>query len=86
MQNSSTLNNAIRMVEYDMKDHLILFNNNTLDKECFSNAGLKLDSNQNCLIVRKKNDNKLKIDGAVNLAILYALYSRHKTEFEARAK
>ena len=78
-QNAQTLNNAIKLTESDFKHKLIFYNNHSVDKWCFGNAGLKVDNN-GCLIV--KTETKKRIDGAVCLAILYEMYRRYRTDFK----
>ena len=78
-QNAQTLNNAIKLTESDFKHKLIFYNNHSVDKWCFGNAGLKVDNN-GCLIV--KTETKKRIDGAVCLAILYEVYRRYRTDFK----
>lgn len=78
-QNAQTLNNAIKLTESDFKHKLIYYNNHTVDKWCFGNAGIKVDNN-GCLIV--KMETKKRIDGAVSLAILYEMYRRYRTDFK----
>lgn len=79
-QNAQTLNNAIKLVESDLKHKLIWYNNHAVDKWCLGNSGLKVDGN-GCLIVKKEAEKR--IDGAVTLAILYEVYRRFRTEFKA---
>lgn len=85
LQNSETLNNAIRLCERDLQHRLIQFNNNPVDTWCLSNAALKVDSQRRALIV-KQADNRKRIDGAVTLAILYETYRRYKSEISRLAK
>lgn len=79
-QNAQTLSNAIRLCEADFKSRLINYNDNAVDKWCFKNACLKLDSLRQCLIVKAKPSQR--IDGAVSLAILYEMYRRYRTDFK----
>lgn len=79
LQNAQTLNNAIKLTESDFKHKLIYYNNHSVDKWCFGNAGLKVDNN-GCLIV--KLEPKKRIDGAVCLAILYEMYRRYRTDYK----
>lgn len=85
LQNSETLNNAIRLCERDLQHRLILTNNNPVDTWCLSNAALKVDSQRRALIV-KQADNRKRIDGAVTLAIIYETYRRYKSEILRLAK
>ena len=79
-QNAQTLTNAIRLLEADLKSQIINYNENPIDKWCYKNACLKLDSLSQCLIVKSKPSRR--IDGAVCMAILYEVYRRFRTEFK----
>ena len=50
-----------------------------MDKWCLSNAGIKVDNKGQCLIVKMETGKR--IDGAVNLAIIYETYRRFRTDF-----
>lgn len=80
LQNAETLNNAILLVEADLKSKLINYNENPVDRWCFSNSCLKLNEKRQSLII--KNENSQKIDGAVTLVSLYEMYRRHRSEFK----
>lgn len=80
-QRPEILNQSIKMVEADLKSQLIIYNNNEIDKWCFSNAALQLDKQGNGLIVKIDGQSSRKIDGAVTLVILYEMYRRYRTEF-----
>ena len=80
-QNAQTLNNAIRLAEADLKHQLIQYNDNPVDKWCFGNAGIQVDSRGQALIVKMETERR--IDGAVTLAILYETYRRNRTDYSA---
>lgn len=79
LQNADTLNNALRLVEADLKSRLINYNENPVDRFCFKNACLKLNDKRQALCIKTNNENK--IDGSVTLIGLYEMYRRHKSEF-----
>ena len=78
-QNAMTLNNAISLVESDLKSRLINYNENPVDRWCFSNSCLKVNDLRQALIV--KTENAKKIDGSVTLASLYEMYRRYRSDF-----
>lgn len=78
IQNAPTLNNALLLVEADLKAQLIKYNNNPVDKWCFNNACLKLNDQRQALCV--KTENAKKIDGAVTLISLYEMYRRYRSD------
>lgn len=79
IQNAQTLNNAVLLVEADLKAKLINYNENPVDRWCFKNSCLKLNDLRQALVV--KADNAMKIDGTVTLVSAYEMYRRHRSEY-----
>ena len=79
-QSPEIMNQAIKMVEMDLKSRHII-GNNEIDKWCFSNASLKVDSRGNGLVVKIDNQVARKIDGAVTTCIMYEVFRRYRSEF-----
>lgn len=78
LQNAQTLNNALLLVEKDLKARNINFNENPVDKWCFSNSCLKVNDLRQAIVV--KEDNAKKIDGSVALVSLYEMYRRYRSD------
>lgn len=79
LQNAQTLNNAILLVESELKKQLINYNENPVDRWCFKNSCLKVNELRQALVI--KVDNAHKIDGTVTLVSLYEMYRRHRSEY-----
>lgn len=80
LQDAKTLNNAILLVEADLKKRLINYNENPVDRWCFRNSCLKVNDLRQALII--KTENQKKIDGSVTLVSLYEMYRRHRSELK----
>lgn len=80
LQDAKTLNNALLLVEADLKAHYINFNENPVDKWCFKNSCLKVNDYRQAIIV--KTENAKKIDGSVTLVSLYEMYRRYRSDFK----
>lgn len=80
LQNAQTLNNAILLAEADLKAHLINYNENPVDRWCFSNSCLKVNDMRQAIII--KTENSKKIDGSVTLASLYEVYRRYRSDLK----
>lgn len=78
LQNAQTLNNALLLVEADLKARLINYNENPVDRWCFSNSCLKIDDKRQALCV--KTENASKIDGSVTLISLYEMFRRYRSD------
>ena len=79
LQNAQTLNNAVLLVESELKKQLINYNENPVDRWCFKNSCLKVNELRQALVI--KVDNAHKIDGTVTLVSLYEMYRRHRSEY-----
>lgn len=80
LQDPKTLNNAILLVEADLKSRLINYNENPVDRWCFSNSCLKLNDLRQALVI--KTENAKKIDGTVTLVSLYEMYRRYRSDLK----
>ena len=78
LQNAQTLNNALLLVEADLKAQLINYNENPVDRWCFSNSCLKVNDLRQAIII--KTENAKKIDGSVTLVSLYEVYRRYRSD------
>lgn len=81
LQNTDTLNNARLLVEADLSAQLINYNENPIDKWCFSNSCLKVNDLRQALVV-KGTDNQKRIDGSVTLVSLYEMYRRYRSDLK----
>lgn len=78
-QEAKCLNNPMRLLEADLRDKLVNYNNCFGDLYCFRNTGLKLDSIgrvQPC-----KMDTTKRIDGTAAALCCYAVFEWEKSEF-----
>lgn len=80
LQNAQTLNNAILLTEAELKAQNINYNENPVDRWCFSNSCLKVNDQRQALII--KTDNAKKIDGAVTLVSLFEMWRRYRSDMK----
>ena len=80
-QNSEVMDNAIKMLETDLCSHIVS-GSNDMDKWCYGNASLKVDSRGLGILAKIDNQPSRRIDGAVAAAIAYEIYRRHRTDYE----
>lgn len=80
-QNPAVMSNPMKLVEADLKSRLINYGNNDMDKWCFSNAAMQVDNLGRVMCVKINKLHARRIDGAVNLIILYATFQRFKSEY-----
>ena len=79
-QSPKSLNNAIRLVEADLRSQLIYFNENPITKWCFSNCALILNNNEQAMLDKLDKNSSRKIDGAMSIVIAYEMLRRYKDE------
>lgn len=75
------LSNAMKLVEAELKDKVINYNKNEMDKWCLGNSAIEMDNLGNIMCVKVKKQASKRIDGAVTLIILYEVYRRYRNEF-----
>lgn len=85
-QNKLTLSNAMKLCEADLKDRLVNYNNNPVDRWCLGNASMEIDGFGNVMAVKINNQQERRIDGAVTLIILYEIYRRYRSSYEDRLR
>ena len=76
-----TLSEPMKQLEADLKNKLVIYNNNPILKWCLSNTQAKVDINGN-IQPSKLNSKFKRIDGCVALIIAYAVLNRYKTDYE----
>ena len=79
-QSPDVLHTANCQVEADLKDGLII-GLNEVDKWCFGNAALKINSQGRSLVVKIDGQAQRKIDGAVCTVILQETFNRTKADW-----
>ena len=80
-QNATVMSNPMRLVEADLKSQLINYGQNPITKWCLGNACVQVDNLGRPMCVKIANQPNKRIDGAVNMIILYATYWRFKGDY-----
>lgn len=81
-QSRNIMSAPMKVVEAELKAQMINYNSNEMDKWCLGNAAMEMDNLGNVMCVKVNKQKGKRIDGAVNLIILYETYRRHKDEFD----
>lgn len=76
-----TLSEPMKQLEADLKNKLVIYDNNPILKWCLSNTQAKVDVNGN-IQPSKLNSKFRRIDGAVALIIAYAVLNLYKKDYE----
>lgn len=80
------LSNAMKLVEADLKDQLINYNENDMDKWNLGNCSMEMNSVQEVRPIKIKNQRGGRIDGAVTLIMLYETYRRYRSDFMSQVR
>lgn len=80
-QNTSVMSNPMRLTEADLKSQLINYGENPITRWCLGNACMQVDNLGRPMCVKTANQPSRRIDGAVNIIILYATLWRFKGEY-----
>ena len=79
-QNRYVLSNPMRLVEADIRDQLIAYNDNPIDKWCLMNTSVQVWDSGHIMPVKIKGQASRKIDGTLSLIMAYEMLRRYKTE------
>lgn len=77
----ATLSGPMKLVAEDLRSKLINYNNNPIDRWCLGNTAFKINSLGQIMPVKVNDTANRRIDGAVTLIILYAMYTRYRTDY-----
>lgn len=80
-QKPAVMSSPMKHLESDLKNQLVNYGANPVDKWCFSNASVKVDNLGQQLAVKINNQPARRIDGAVTTIILYATLKRFRSEY-----
>lgn len=80
-QNRYVLSSPMRLVEADIKDELINYNNNPIDKWCLENTSVQIWDTGHIMPVKIKGQAARRIDGTAALINTYEILRRYRTEF-----
>jgi len=76
-----SLSEPMKQLEADLKNKIVVYDNNPILKWCLSNTQAKVDVNGN-IQPSKLNSRYKRIDGTVALIIAYTVLNRYKLDFE----
>ncbi len=78
-QDFKVLDNPMKILEADMRDRIVNYQNNPICKWCFENTGIMLDKIGR--MMPTKMDTTKRIDGTASKIIAYTVLEWHKSEF-----
>lgn len=79
-QNRYVLSSPMRLVEADIRDQLINYNDNEIDKWCLGNTSVQVWDTGHMMPVKIKGQATRRIDGTLSLIMCYEMLRRYRTE------
>ena len=79
-QNRFVLSSPMRLVEADIRDQIIAYNDNPIDRWCLSNTSVQVWDTGHIMPIKIKGQASRRIDGTLSLIMCYEMYRRYKTE------
>lgn len=80
-QSRIALNNPMMLLEADLKDRLVFYQNNPVTKFCLANVAVDMDKDGFMKPAKVQDIKSRHIDGAAMMIDLYAIYQRYRSEF-----
>lgn len=79
-QNRYVLSNPMRLVEADIRDQNIAYNDNEIDRWCLGNTSVQVWDTGHIMPVKIKGQAARRIDGTLSLIMAYEMLRRYRTE------
>ena len=79
-QNRFVLSSPMRLVEADIRDQAINYNDNPIDKWCLMNTSVQVWDTGHIMPVKIKGQAARRIDGTLSLIMVYEMLRRYKTD------
>lgn len=79
-QSRFVLSSPMRLVEADIRDQLIAYNDNPIDKWCLQNTSVQVWDTGHIMPIKIKGQASRRIDGTLSLIMCYEMLRRYKTE------
>ncbi|WEV23427.1 terminase large subunit [Clostridium perfringens] len=80
-QDVNNLSNPMKKLEADLKENLVNYNQNPIDKWCLENVSIKIDELGRIMPVKVQDIKLRHIDGAITMIICYAVLDRFKRDY-----
>lgn len=79
-QNRHVLSAPMRLVEAELRDELIAYNDNPIDKWCLSNTAVQIWDTGHIMPIKIRGQQARRIDGTLSLIMAYEMLRRYRTE------
>lgn len=81
-QGKKTLSAPMKQLGADLSSHLVIYNNNPIDKWCLANTAIDIDKNDNIQPIKTSN-HRLRIDGTAALLDAYVILQDKLADYQS---
>lgn len=82
LQNRYALSNPMRLVETELKKHLINCNDNPIDKWCLKNTAVQVWDTGHIMPIKQKGQSAKRIDGSLTFIMCYEMLRRYRSDYK----
>ena len=79
-QNRYVLSSPMKLLEADLRDQVIAYNDNPIDKWCLLNTSVQVFDTGHIMPIKAKNQKARRIDGCLTFIMAEEMLRRYKTE------
>ena len=79
-QNRYVLSSPMKLLEADLRDQVIAFNDNEIDRWCLLNTSVQVFDTGHIMPIKAKNQKARRIDGTLTFIMAEEMLRRYKTE------
>jgi phage terminase large subunit-like protein len=79
-QNRYVLSSPMRLVEADLRDQMIAYNDNEIDRWCLGNTSVQVWDTGHIMPIKIQGKSNRRIDGTLSLIMCYEMLRRYRTE------
>ena len=79
-QNRYVLSSPMRLVEADLRDQMIAYNDNEIDRWCLGNTSVQVWDTGHIMPIKIQGKSNRRIDGTLSLIMCYEMFRRYRTE------
>lgn len=80
-QTWGSMSEPMTLLGKDLHKHLVVYNNNPIDKWCLENTAFAINTKQEIMPIKVQGQPDKKIDGAVTMIIAYRIYINNRAQF-----
>lgn len=81
LQTPDGMSEAMKLLEEDLKSKYVNYNNNPMDRWCYSNTAIKVNNRGQMMPIKVEDNRTKRIDGTVANIIAVAVYLKYRSDY-----